>query len=88
MPIVGRLATERGGTATLFTYDDAHGQRLGLVLQPMARAVRAARADMREGVVNGCAWIADGIGYAVVASLPDEALDDRRSDASGGPRAG
>jgi anti-sigma factor RsiW len=25
--------------------------------------------------VNGCAWIADGMGYAVVASLPDDELD-------------
>jgi hypothetical protein len=74
--IGGRLlATEHGGTAALFMYEDARGQRLGLVLQPMARDLRAARADMREGVVNGCAWIAGGIGYAVVASLPDEALD-------------
>ena len=37
--------------------------------------LRAVRTDIREGVVNGCAWIADGIGYAVVASLPDEAPD-------------
>jgi anti-sigma factor RsiW len=25
--------------------------------------------------VNGCAWIANGLGYAVVAALPDEELD-------------
>jgi hypothetical protein len=30
------LATEHGGTAALFTYEDAHGQRLGPVLWPMA----------------------------------------------------
>jgi anti-sigma factor RsiW len=30
---------------------------------------------MREGAVSGCAWIADGIGYAVVAALPDDELD-------------
>jgi anti-sigma factor RsiW len=74
--IGGRLlATEHGGAAALFMYEDAHGQRLSLVLRPMARDLRAARADMREGAVNGCAWIADGIGYAVVAALPDDELD-------------
>jgi anti-sigma factor RsiW len=74
--IGGRLlATEHGGAAALFMYEDAHGQRLSLVLRPMARDLHAPRADMREGAVNGCAWIADGMGYAVVAALPDEALD-------------
>jgi anti-sigma factor RsiW len=74
--IGGRLlATEHGGAAALFMYENAQGQRLSLVLRPMARDLRAARADMREGAVNGCAWIADGIGYAVVASVPDDELD-------------
>jgi anti-sigma factor RsiW len=74
--IGGRLlATEHGGAAALFMYENAHGQRLSLVLRPMARDLRATRADMREGAVNGCAWISDGIGYAVVASLPDDELD-------------
>jgi anti-sigma factor RsiW len=74
--IGGRLlATERGGAAALFMYEDAHGQRISLILRPMARDLHAARADMNEGALNGCAWIADGMGYAVVASLPDHALD-------------
>jgi len=30
---------------------------------------------MSGGGVNGCAWIADGMGYAVVASLPDDELE-------------
>jgi anti-sigma factor RsiW len=74
--IGGRLlATEHGSAAALFMYEDAHGQRLSLVLRPMARDLHAARTDMREGAVNGCAWIADGMGYAVVAALPDDTLD-------------
>ena len=74
--IGGRLlATERGGAAALFMYGDARGQRLSLVLRPMARGLHAARADMSAGGVHGCAWIADGLGYAVVAALPDEELD-------------
>ena len=57
--IGGRLlATERGGAAALFMYEDARGQRLTLVLRPMARGLHAARADMNAGGLNGCAWIA------------------------------
>ena len=74
--IGGRLlATERGGAAALFMYEDARGRRLSLVLRPMARGLHAARADMSASGVNGCAWIANGLGYAVVAALPDEELD-------------
>jgi anti-sigma factor RsiW len=74
--IGGRLlATERGGAAALFVYEDSQGQRLGLVLRPMSPELRASTSDMREGTVSGCAWIANGMGYAVVAALPDSELD-------------
>ncbi len=74
--IGGRLlATEQGGAAALFMYEDAQGQRLSLVLRPMTRDLLAAQTDMRRGAVNGCAWIANGMGYAVIASLPDDQLD-------------
>ena len=74
--IGGRLlATERGGAAALFMYEDAHGQRLSLVLRPMSPDLRATTSDMRQGLVNGCAWITNGLGYAVVAELPDAELD-------------
>jgi anti-sigma factor RsiW len=74
--IGGRLlATEHGGAAALLIYEDSQGQRLGLVLRPMSPELRASTSDMREGIVNGCAWIANGMGYAVVAALPDAELD-------------
>jgi anti-sigma factor RsiW len=74
--IGGRLlATEQGRAAALFMHEDAQGQRLSLVLQPMTRDLLAARTDMHRGTVNGCAWIANGMGYAVIASLPDDELD-------------
>ena len=74
--IGGRLlATEHGGAAALFMYEDAQGRRLSLVLRPMASDLHAARTDMSASGVNGCAWIAGGLGYAVVAALPDEELD-------------
>lgn len=74
--IGGRLlSTEHDKVAALFMYQDAHGQRLSVVLRPMARDLLAARGDMSEGSVNGCAWISHGLGYAIVAALPDEELD-------------
>jgi anti-sigma factor RsiW len=69
------LATEHGGASALFVYQDASGTRLSLLLRPMAPELRADRADISHGSVNGCTWIANGMGYAVVASESDDALD-------------
>jgi len=60
--------------AALFMYEDAKGRRLNLVLRPMARDLRAVRAHIRDDAVNGYAWIADSMGYAVVATLPGDEL--------------
>lgn len=69
------LATEHGGAAALFVYDDAQGNRLSVVMRPMAPEMRAPHADIAQGAVNGCSWIDKGMGYAVVAAASDEALD-------------
>jgi anti-sigma factor RsiW len=69
------LATERGAAAALFIYDDAQGNRLSLLMRPMAPDMSAGRSDMSRGTVNLCAWIKQGIGYAIVAETSDEALD-------------
>jgi anti-sigma factor RsiW len=82
------LATERGAAAALFMYDDGRGNRLSVVMRPMARELTADRTDMSQGNVNGCAWIEKGIGYAVVAAAPDEALDrvaEQISEQAGAP---
>jgi anti-sigma factor RsiW len=77
------LATERGAAAALFMYDDAQGNRLSLLMRPMAQEISAERSDMSRGAVNLCAWIKQGIGYAIVAETPDEALDDLAQEISG-----
>jgi anti-sigma factor RsiW len=69
------LATERGAAAALFMYDDAQGNRLSVLMRPMARELTAERSDMNKGSVNGCSWIRNGMGYAVVAVTSDDALD-------------
>ncbi len=74
--IGGRLlATEHGGAAALFMYDDAHGNRLSLLLRPMAPQLRAPQTDMRQAKLNGYAWIEKGMGYALVGPVPDSELD-------------
>lgn len=69
------LATEHGGASALFVYEDASGTRLSVLLRPMAPELNARRADISHGSVNGCTWIANGMGYAVVAAESDGALD-------------
>jgi anti-sigma factor RsiW len=69
------LATERGGAAALFVYADASGNRLSVLLRPMAPELRAQRADIAQGGLNGCTWIREGMGYAVVADTSDQILD-------------
>jgi anti-sigma factor RsiW len=69
------LATERGGAAALFVYDDAQGNRLSVLLRPMAPELHAARIDTEQGPLTGCTWIGGGMGYAVVGTAPDRALD-------------
>lgn len=74
--IGGRLlTTERGGAAALFMYENEAGTRLSLVLRPMAAGLKVPQAEASRGEVNLCAWIASGLGYAVVAALPDSELD-------------
>jgi anti-sigma factor RsiW len=83
----GRLvATEHGGAAALFVYDDAKGNRLTVLLRPMAPELRAARADVAQGSLNGCTWINSGMGYAVIGAASDRVLDqiaDRISQQAG-----
>jgi anti-sigma factor RsiW len=74
--IGGRLlATEHGGASALFMYDDNNGKRLSLLFRPMSEDLAVPYTDVGEGEVKGCAWIEKGMGYAVVAALPDSDLD-------------
>ena len=76
------LATEHGGAAALFVYDNADGTRLTVLLRPMAPQLQAARADITQGQLNGCTWIGGGMGYAVVGTTSDEVLDEIASQIS------
>jgi len=81
------LATEQGGAAAMFVYDDPQGVRLSVVERPMANGLQTEREDMASGRVSGCTWIDGGMGYAIVAALPDEVID-RVADQIAGQVAG
>jgi anti-sigma factor RsiW len=70
--IGGRLlATERGGAAALLMYDDADHHRISLLLRPMMPALQAPETIIGKSGVNGRAWIGNGLGVAVVATMPE-----------------
>jgi anti-sigma factor RsiW len=64
------LATEHGGAAALLMYDDTARHRISVLLRPMMPALQAAGAPIQQNGVNGRAWIANGLGVAVVATMP------------------
>ncbi len=69
------LATEHGGAAALLMYGDDAGKRISLLLRPMSANLKVPRTDITQGDVNGCVWIDNGMGYAVVATLPNSELE-------------
>jgi anti-sigma factor RsiW len=69
------LATERGSPAALFMYENSSGHRLSIVVRPMSPDLHAPRFEMAQGGTNGCGWIGNGLGVAVIAALPDDELD-------------
>jgi anti-sigma factor RsiW len=74
--IGGRLlATEHGAPAAMFMYNDASGRRLSLLLRPMAPDLKAPWTDIQRVGLSGYAWIAKGMGCAVVAALPETELN-------------
>lgn len=69
------LATEHGNAAALFAYQDSTGNRLSVLLRPMASDLRTRHVDISNGSLNGCTWIDNGMGYAVTAVAPETTLD-------------
>jgi anti-sigma factor RsiW len=68
------LATEQGRPAALFMYEGPDNERLSVIMRPMASDLYAAPTDLAQGTINGSGWIDDGLGFAVVAELPEVEL--------------
>ena len=74
--IGGRLlATEQGGPAALFMYEDHQGARISLLMRPMAQDLHVPIVDWGRGDVSGCAWIEKGMGFALLGAVSDDQLD-------------
>jgi anti-sigma factor RsiW len=73
----GRLvATERGSPAALLIYANHEGARVSLLLRPMLPTIRVTDQQHEQHATQLCAWISNGMGYAVVSSIPRPELDN------------
>lgn len=71
----GRVVATQNGAAGLLMYDDAHGQRIAILMRPMVAKDRNARmAPHREGDVAGYSWADAGMGYSLVGHEDTEQL--------------
>ncbi len=66
----GRVVATRQGPAALFVYEKAQGARLAIFARPtrMPDTPDVQTADI--GDLDGCAWVNNGIGYALTADEP------------------
>ncbi len=74
--IGGRLlATEQGNPAALFVYEDGDGNRMSLLMRPMAADLHVPIAQWDRNDLNACSWIDKGMGYAILGPVPDNDLE-------------
>ncbi len=70
----GRLAATPQGAAGLFMYQNAHGTRLTVFVLPMTSAANRSLESVDVGAMDSYAWIDKGVGYTVVAPVPQAEL--------------
>jgi len=72
----GRLvATEQGGASALIMYAGSEGQRVSLLLRPMRAEFHSTDQEHSERAMQLCAWITNGLGYALVGPKSDASLE-------------
>jgi anti-sigma factor RsiW len=64
----GRLVTTPHGPAAMFLYDGADGQRLAVMIRPMAIEKQTRMSEHADGGLGGVAWADDGLGYSLVGA--------------------
>jgi anti-sigma factor RsiW len=64
--IGGRVLSTMIGPAAMLMYDDDHGGRITLFLQPMRSDV-APMQPISSGPANGYAWIDGHMGYGIIS---------------------
>ncbi len=72
----GRLvATEQGGASALIMYAGPQGQRVSLLLRPMRAEFHSSDQEHSDRSIQLCAWITNGLGYALVGPKSDANLE-------------
>jgi anti-sigma factor RsiW len=74
------LATEQGNPAALFVYEDSDGNRISLLMRPMAADLHVPIAQWDRNDVNACSWIDKGMGYAILGPVPTGDLERMARD--------
>jgi anti-sigma factor RsiW len=71
----GRLAATSHGPAGMFMYQNEQGVRLTVFVRPVTNGGTQPLETVGAGPLEGCAWIAKGVGYTVVAPIPANELE-------------
>jgi anti-sigma factor RsiW len=64
--IGGRLVTTPHGPAAMFLYDGAQGQRLAVLIRPMAIDKQTRMSEQGFDGLGGVSWAEKGLGYSLV----------------------
>lgn len=70
----GRLLPDGPGKSAQLMYQDAHGVRITVYLRKPEDGAEAAFRYERQGDLGLFYWVEEGLGYALVGSLPKERL--------------
>lgn len=70
----GRLVATPHGAAGLLMYSNAQGQRLVMLVRPMAIDRNSRMSEHSYGPIHGFAWSSQGTGFSVVGPAPAQLL--------------
>lgn len=70
----GRLVATPHGPAGLLMYDNAQGQRLAMLVRPMAIDADTRMSEHAFGEIRGYAWASKGTGFTLVSAAPADVL--------------
>ncbi len=84
----GRLVTTPHGPAALFLYGGARGDKLAVLVRPMAIEKNTRMSEHVDGALGTVAWADRGLGYSLVGAASPAVLhplaDEVRRQAGGG----
>jgi anti-sigma factor RsiW len=72
--IGGRLVTTPHGPAAMFLYDGAQGQRLAVVVRPMAIDKQTRMSEHADDGLGDVSWADQGMGYSLVGPASPRTL--------------